>query len=198
VNQERTAILDRVSELGLRFDALRSGAVRYVTPHFEAVSLRAAMNGAAIPVAWRRGDALLFKREDSVRSVPLPRVRDAKWLEVAFGPVRIKLSEQPTGPELGSLTQGDVLTNVSRRDPIRKLIGMWTSGNRIFTVAKPDLLCRLIDLCNTDLINNVFSLRNSLLHADALQIDRERATRMYEILSTELAEHRACGGREDG
>jgi hypothetical protein len=198
VNEERVTLLDRVSQLGLEFHTLRSGAVRYVMPHFEAVSLRAAMNGAAIPVTWRRGDVLLFDRMSGSYPISLPRPRDAKWQEVKFGPVRIKLAEEPTGPELGALVPGDVLTTVSRRDPIRLRIGLWTSGNRVFTVANPTLLGRLIALCETDLMNGTFTLQCTLCRADNLQIDRDVATRMYNILSIELAEHNGRGGSDNG
>jgi hypothetical protein len=195
VTQERATILDRVSELGLEFRALRSGTVRYVTPHFEAVSLRAAMNGATIPVSWRRGDVLLLKRTSTSYPIPFPRPRDAQWRETTFGPVRIKLAEQPTGPELGNLIPGDVLKTVSRRDPIRKRIGMWTSGNRVFTVANPVVLGELITLCETDLMNEQFTLQSTLSHANDLQVSRNVATLMHDILSTELEEHYRRGGR---
>jgi hypothetical protein len=198
VNEERDTLLNRVSELGLEFHTLRSGAVRYVMPHFEAVSLRAAMNGAAIPVTWRRGDLLLFKRASGSYPIPLPRPRDAKWQEARFGPVRIKLAEEPTGPELGVLVPGDVLKTVSRRDPIRKLIGLWTSGNRVFTVANPILLGRLISLCETDLMSGQFTLQSTLHRAEHLQVDRDVATHLYNILSIELAEHNGRGGSDNG
>jgi hypothetical protein len=194
IGQERTAILNRMSELGLEFHALRSGAVRYIMPHFEAVSLRMSMNGAAIPVTWRCGDVFILRRMSCSHPILLPQPRDVQWQEARFGPVRIKLAERPTGPELGVLVPGDVLETVSRRDPIRKLIGMWTSGNRVFTVANPILLGQFIALCDTDLTNGVFALQSVLHHADVLCIDRGIATRMYEILSTELVEHRERGG----
>lgn len=197
VNQERAVILDRVSSLGLEFRALRSGTVRYVTPHFEAVSLRAAMDGATIPVSWRRGDVLLFERTSISYPIPLPRLRDAQWREITFGPVRIKLAEQPTGPELGSLTPGDILKTVSRRDPVRKRIGLWTSGNRVFTVANSVTLGELITLCETDLRNEQFALQRTLRHAEKLRISRDVAARMYEILWTELTEHYQRGGRNN-
>lgn len=192
VEQERALLLDRVS-LGLDLHALRSGAVRYLTPHFEAVSLRAAAREASIPTSWRRGDVLLFKRLNRTVTT-LPRsTQETQWREVHFGPVRIKLAEQPTGTDVGSLVQDDVLATVSRRDPVRKRVGMWTSGNRIFTLANPLAIGRLIALCNTDLMKSSFSLRNTLARADTLGISHDVATRLHHILFTELMEHRQYG-----
>jgi hypothetical protein len=114
VEGERRTLLERVPELGLELHALRSGAVRYVTPHFEAASLRAAALGAPIPTNWRRGDILLLKRTSQARPARHDTVLDRQWTEVSFGPVRIKLTVRPTGHDLDSLVPGNVLTTVTR------------------------------------------------------------------------------------
>jgi hypothetical protein len=194
VGQERALLLDRVSALGLDLHALRSRGVRYVTPHFEAVSLRAAACGAAIPTSWRRGDVLLFKRSTRPVATFRPSTHDPKWREVRFGSVRVKLAGQPTGSDVGSLVPGDVLTTVSRRDPVRKRIGLWTSGNRVFTLANPPLIGQLIALCDTDLMNNTFDLQHTLGHAEALDVSHAVATRLHNVLLVELSEHRQHGG----
>lgn len=194
VEQERALLLDRVSVLGLDLHALRSGAVRYLTPHFEAASLRAAAREAGIPTSWRRGDVLLFKRLNSPVIFFRHSTQKAQWREVHFGPVRIKLAEQPTGTDVGSLVQGDVLATVSRRDPVRERVGMWTSGNRIFTLANPLAVGQLITLCNIDLMKSSFSLHNTLAHADTLDVSHSVATRLHHVLIIELAEHRQYGG----
>jgi hypothetical protein len=171
--------------------------VRYLTPHFEAVSLRAATWGAGVPTSWRRGDVLIFKRLSSFVATFRDSPQDTQWREVCFGPVRIKLAEQPTGTDVGSLVQGDVLATVSRRDPVRKRIGMWTSGNRILTLANPLVIGQLIILCNTDLMKNVFSPHNTLAHADTLGVSRDVAARLHHVLLVELTEHRQYGGTRD-
>ncbi|MGH3770487.1 MAG: hypothetical protein ACRDRW_03660, partial [Pseudonocardiaceae bacterium] len=181
---------------------LRSGGVRYLTPHFEAVSLQAAACGASIPTSWRRGDVLLFKRLS--RSVTVfqhsahdPLSAGRQWREVHFGPVRVKLAERPTGTDVGSLVHGDVLTTVSRRDPVRKRVGMWTSGNRVFTLANPLAISQLIILCDGDLMENLFSLPNTLAHADTLGVSHDVAKRLHHALLVELTEHRKYGGTHD-
>lgn len=198
VTQERSVALKQLGALGLEFHRLYSGAVRYATPHFEAVSLRAAVDGVAIPLGWRRGDVLLLKRTESgLPAVSLQPSNDS-WREVTFGPVRIKLAIRSTGVELGSLVPGDVLTTVSRRDPVRPHIGMWTSGNRIFTVANPDAIAKLIRMCEADLMAGQFDVDNVAANAGQLRLDSGVAGRLYAILSTELAEHTQLGGFEDG
>lgn len=197
VEQERALLLDRVSALGLDLHTLRSGGVRYLTPHFEAISLRAAACGAGVPASWRRGDVLVFKRLGSFVAAFRDSPQGAQWREVCFGPVRIKLAEQSTGADFGSLVQGDVLAIVSRRDPVRKRIGMWTSGNRIFTLANPLAIGQLIILCNDDLIKNVFSPHKTLAHADTLGVSHDVARRLHHVLFVELTERRKYGGTRD-
>lgn len=194
VEQERALLLDRVSALGLDLHVLRSGGVRYLTPHFEAVSLRAAARGVNIPTSWRRGDVLIFKRLSSSVATIQNSAQDTPWREVRFGPVRIKLAEQSTGTDVGSLVQGDVLATVSRRDPVRRRIGMWTSGNRVFTLANPLVIFQLITLCNADLMKNAFSPHNTLAHAGTLGVSHDVATRLHHVLLVELTEHRQYGG----
>ncbi|MGH3852688.1 MAG: hypothetical protein ACRDR6_04155 [Pseudonocardiaceae bacterium] len=194
VEEERALLLDRVSALGLDLYALRSGGVRYLTPHFEAVSLRAATCGASIPTSWRRGDVLLFKRLSGPVTILQHSAHGQQWREVHFGPVRVKLAERPTGTDVGSLVHGDVLTTVSRRDPVRKRIGMWTSGNRIFALANPLTIGQLITLCDGDLMENAFSLHNTLVHANTLGVSRDVAARLHHVLLVELTEHRKYGG----
>jgi len=165
VDQERAVLLDRASALGLDLHAVQSRGVRYVTPHFEAISLRAAAYGTVIPTGWRRGDVLLFKRSTRPSTIFRPLIHDPKWREARFGPVRVKLAEQPTGSDVGSLVPGNVLVTVSRRDPIRSRIGLWTSGNRVFTIANPLLIGQLIELCDADLMDDKFDLQHEAYSA---------------------------------
>jgi hypothetical protein len=95
---------------------------------------------------------------------------------------------------MGSLVEGDVLTTVSRRDPVRKRIGMWTSGNRVFTPTNPLAIGQLIALCNNDLMKNVFTPHNTLAHAETLGINHDVSTRLHHVLLLELTEHRQYGG----
>ena len=190
VTDERNALLAALPSLGLVPGEVRSGAVRYLMPHFEALSLRAAAGDTPIPTRWRRGDLLILDRVGSVLRPPQRHVEGQTWREVTFGPVRIKLGEHPTGDDLGELVAGDILTNVSRRDPIRERVGFWTSGNRVFTLRSPEAIGQLVSMCETDLMAAQFSLPKILTHAEALGINATVATRLFNLLHAELSEHR--------
>jgi len=194
VDHERVALLEVVSSLGLRVDAVQSAAVRYVTPHFEAVSLRAAGHGVSIPTSWRRGDVLLLKRTDATIPPDRAATFGQEWHEVSFGPVCLKLSRLPTGLDLGELVAGDILPTVSRRDPLQRRIGLWTSGNRVFTVEHPDAIGELVKLCDADLASQRFSLSRTIAQARTLGLGSDVATRLFAVLRTELAEHTQLGG----
>ncbi|MGH3718356.1 MAG: hypothetical protein ACRDRI_05830 [Pseudonocardiaceae bacterium] len=111
--------------------------------------------------------------------------------------MRVKLAERPTGTDVGSLVHGDVLATVSRRDPARKRVGMWTSGNRVFTPANPLAIGQLITLCDGDLMENLFSPPNTLAHADTFGVSHDVAARLHHVRLVELAEHRKLGGTHD-
>ena len=137
---------------------------------------------------------LVFNRLRGSVATVQASAQDTQWREVRFGPVRIKLAERPTGADLGFLVRGNVLATVSRRDPVRKRIGMWTSGNRVFTLTNSLVIGQLINLCNTDLARDVFSLQNTLAHAGALGVSRDVASRLHHVLLVEITEHRKYGG----
>lgn len=105
-----------------------------------------------------------------------------------FGPVRIKLRRTET-PDLGSLVPGDVLDTVSRRDLIRTRIGIWTSGNRVFSLEDPASIGRLIELCHTDVAQSQFTLEQTLGHARTVGVDRRIARQLFDPLLIELQEH---------
>lgn len=197
VAQERDQLLESVAAVGLELSALRSGAVRYATPHFEAVSLQAAAQGFPVPVSWRKGDVLELTRTDSPPAGTAAGTGQREWREVRFGPVRLKLAQEPTGPDLGRITPQDVLPTVSRRDPLRTRIGLWTSGNRVFTLQHPDLITDLIARCERDRAAGQFTLSHTVTHAQTLGVGEDTAVRLFQLLRIELDEHPHSGGPTD-
>jgi hypothetical protein len=153
-----------------------------------ALPLRAAAPDLLIPTDWRLGDVLtLEKISDNVAYGP--RVRPAEtWQEVTFGPVRIKL-RRTEPPNLGSLVPGDILDTVSRREPIRQRIGLWTSGNRVYTLADPAAIGRLIQQCHTDVMRSRFTLKRILSHGRTVGVGRRVARQLFDLLLIELQEH---------
>lgn len=121
------------------------GGLTYATPFFERNALAAAGVGNA-PHDWRRGDLVILRkiRDHSVRAQTGASAK-RRWREVAVGAMRLFVRvDQPLGPaadgELRPVAAGEVLPTVSRRDPRRRRAAVWTSGNRAFAAARPDLV----------------------------------------------------------
>ena len=76
-----------------------------------------------VPADWRVGDVLALQKISDTTTLLKGSTSTESWQETTFGPVRIKLRRTEV-PNLGSLVPGDVLDTVSRRDPIRKRIGL--------------------------------------------------------------------------
>lgn len=194
VTEERAALMDELPRLGFACHGIDTAQVRYTMPRFEANSLKAAEPDLVVPDDWRTGDLLtLEKLREAIPQCSLAAVTEC-WHEVAFGPVRIKL-RQTRGPDIGTLVPGDILRTVSRRDPIRQHIGMWTSSNRVYTVEHPHRIGGLIDLCHADLMRSQFTLSRTLNHAQSLGACRSVARRLFDSLLIELQEHVLESGR---
>ena len=188
VSEEREALLTDLPGLGLVCTKIQAGVLRYRTPHFEAMSLRLAPGGAYIPADWRKGDLLILRKMAQVDHEESVTASEDVWSEAQFGPVRIKL--RVSGEiDLGDLVSGDVLDNVSRRDPVRKCIGFWTSGNRAYTLAHPSVIGDFVDLCHTDFMASRFTVSQAAKHAETLCIPEPILRKLLDILLIELEEH---------
>jgi hypothetical protein len=151
---------------------------------------------AAIPLILSRTNGLQEPRGGPVGNAPSslePPVHIESWRETTFGPVRIKL-RRTEGPNLASLVPGDVLDTVSRRDPVRSRIGLWTSGNRVFSLDEPEAIGRLIELCHNDVMQSQFALQRTLSHARTVGISRRIARQLFNLLLIELQEHTPMRG----
>jgi hypothetical protein len=127
--------------VGLVVEATHPLALTYATPFFEANAL--AVQGVRVPHDWRRGDLVLMRKVGSThRPFSMESVRRERWVEVEIDRMRlfVRREGRMDGETacLRSLTEGDVLGAVSRRDPVRKRASVWTSGNRIFATDNPD------------------------------------------------------------
>lgn len=188
VAEERAALLDELPRLGYACMRIDAACIRYRTPHFEVTSLKATAPDLYVPDDWRVGDALILEKvgEPLAKFAPPPAVE--VWTEVPFGPVRIKLRRtQP--PDLGHIVPGDVLDTVSRRDPIREQIGLWTSGNRIFSLDNPETFSRVIAQCHADVMQSQFSSSSTLSHAREAGLEDPIARRLFDLLLIEIQEH---------
>jgi hypothetical protein len=74
-----------------------------------------------------------------------------EWREFVINNVRIRVSinsEVPTvqcNPQLVSLVEGDILSSVSTRHPLRAKVKVWTSGNRVFGCEAPAALASVLE-----------------------------------------------------
>ena len=139
---DRTATLNFALRLGLQLISDEPLGLSYETPFFETNALAAA--NLHPPARWRRGDLLIF-RKTRPASRPAPATsRRRDWVEVTVGRMRlfIKGVAADTGGPHGliPIVAGDILASVSRRDPRRRMVSVWTSGNRIFRTDNPRLV----------------------------------------------------------
>jgi hypothetical protein len=194
VEEERVLLLSSAQGLGLDLVRLDGGSLRYVTPHFERMSLGDVKPSVAIPDDWRRGDLLVFKRAEREVVAPTPRAEmEEPWREVSFGPVRIKL-RRAGEVELGEVASGvSRLQTVSRRDPLRAQVGLWTSGNRVRSLENPGGIARLIELCDDDLSDMSFTHQKTRVHAEMIGLDSRVADALFDLLLLEYQEHTAGG-----
>jgi hypothetical protein len=195
IEAERAELLRQLPSIGLALDDVLSGFVRYRMPHFEAMSIRAAMPMVEVPGDWRCGDVMVLTKQEAVHSQVL-RVReiDDDWAEARFGPVRIKLRVSRGGRgDLEEIIEGSRLTTVSRRDPMRAQIGFWTSGNRVYTLRNVKKIEDLVNACNDDLHRMRFGHAGTIERAATMGIPRPVAERLFDVLILELQEHWLMG-----
>jgi hypothetical protein len=145
--QEWSRTLAWTRQLGLNLLQEEVAALPYTTPPFERNALHAE-GLYMISEDWRRGNLAVFVRTQ-LAHVPRPQpIDDAAWAEEVLLGMRIRIRPQPAGgfqnPTLKSLVPGDVLPSVSRRDPRRQFVDVWTSGNRIFACPGRHVLRQIV------------------------------------------------------
>lgn len=150
---DRQATIAFARRLGLIMIDHSPLAIAYETPFFERNALAAA--GINPPPQWRRGDLVAFRKAcGSTRLPPASSARRRDWIEVGIG--RMRLFIRGTGESrsddgsLIALVEGDILPTVSRRDPRRRLVNVWTSGNRIFRTDNPQLVLEAAISCASE------------------------------------------------
>ena len=137
--QERKQVFEIAMAYGLSLVAMESHVAHYYTPQFEQESL--AIKGIDAK-NWRRGDLAMFISDGTClpENIAL-RVEEGRWLELIVSKIKVKVrvkDEDPDtyiSPELLDFADGKVaLPTVSRRDPIRNEIDLWTSTQRGFKI----------------------------------------------------------------
>ena len=145
---ERARIGEAAAGFGLELVSVHPGILRYLTPFFEWNALRAS--GVIGPsLALRRGDLAIFARNGRAAGTPRPLAPDeGRWIEESLGRTRFRLREDVragfSDPVLRSMVANDVLPTVSKRDPRRAEVDVWTSGNRVFQCQGTSVLAAII------------------------------------------------------
>lgn len=144
VTAERDASLTWASALGLDLQEIRRNTVGYRSPPFERAALEAAGLGD-LPGDWRRGDLLILRAERPADPVAVAKpLQASEWVPIPAGPTQIRVRAGRTGtvldPRFFSVVDGDVLPTVSRRDPRRDLVDVWTANQRVYGCANTDAL----------------------------------------------------------
>jgi hypothetical protein len=138
---ERDAILEAAASGG-KVEVIEE-AIAYETPLFESEALRAS--GIAQCGDWRRADLVLV-RKTSGHIAELTELRPGRcasdWLTYLIGSQVVKLRKtaaavsRTEGLPIRSVpgTADFVYSSISARDPVRPLIDLWTSRNRVARV----------------------------------------------------------------
>lgn len=196
-DQENVDLLEWAASGGLDLVERRTGAVRYQTPPFERASHRAAGLGG-IPGDWRVGDLAQFElRKPMGYSRPDAPNDQTAWhaLEVDGVPIwirkRLDDGARIDADLLRSITPDDVLHTVSRRDPIRAEVDLWTSLNGVWGSSHPSVL-RAICEASITAIDPVSAVAEGLGRTlDATEQDHVRtaADDLSGIVQQEREEH---------
>lgn len=148
IASERREFRDAVTALGLEMKVIRRNWLTYSTPPFEMNALGAA-GWDDPPRDWRRGDfAILRARGSAIGPRPCVGRSPVGWDEVMLGWTRIRVLPGDSGPgfdpSLRPLVPGDVLDDVSSRNPVRDAVNVWTSGNRIYHTRTPSTVLAML------------------------------------------------------
>jgi hypothetical protein len=143
--EDRVQLFKLFAKLSVNILSIVPDAIHYDTPYFEENAL-AASGYPNVPKTWRRGDLFVLEKARNAVDFELGLpTRQRGWHEVVIGRMRLFVTKKEpchdaAMHELRSIVAGDVLPTVRRADPRRKHANVWTSGNRIFTAARPDLV----------------------------------------------------------
>ena len=97
---------------------------------------------------WRFGDlCILEKVSEATGEDSVDREEHPRWYEVNLDGCRVRFSRtvrREGDVSLKTVVPGDILPTVSRRDPRRSSVSVWTSGNRVFACGDPVRLCKAL------------------------------------------------------
>jgi hypothetical protein len=180
---ERTNILANAVRAALLVRNEAPLALRYETPPFEAAAFAAA-GLPVVPSAWRRGDLLTLEKV-SWHKPAVPTVPDEGWRFVRINEIPLAVrpsvaaSDCPFEPAFVDAT----LPTVSRRHPARAVAALWSSRNRIYASAEPELLTSVVEALAGRPTTEACALRRKQENAKVI------ANGVQELVRLERKEH---------
>jgi|SRR5579862_105007 len=195
LDREREFIFRWIGKLGLKVVSLEERGAEYLSPPFERNAL-AACGLSNLPTTWRHG-AVLHLAAPSLRRVPRPNTLEEKpWAEEVLQGVRFRIRHGQNGkfqsPFLRSIVSGDILPTVSRRDPRRRLVDVWTSGNRVYKCSGSGILVQVLRAMATGVKPEgavTEYVGRSLTHRE-LKLIGMATSQVSGIIQLEAADHR--------
>jgi hypothetical protein len=185
---ERARILASAEKYGTV--TLEEGEVRYDTPLFETRALEAA--GVVLDGPWRQADLVRLRVDalpvykPSFQSSWECHSQDADWDTFVIGPQVVKLRRSAIasahthylGHALGVIENlgGYDYASVSRREPNRSAIDLWTSRNRVAAVHEHALVKAALQS-----LSATWTLHPSTL-AKSSQLSQRDAKELLELL----------------
>lgn len=204
MNHERAEFVDWARKAGIALVLDAPGALGYLSPSFERAAYAAA-GLPGVPVDWRSGDLLTFTAnpEPGGLLVPRPTVGEhEQWTQYSLREIPIWVRSHPwlaedpidvgeATPLLESIVEGDVLPSISRREPMRAAVSVWSSRNRVLATSNlpaVHALCAALQ----DLEDPVFALSartGGALTPGQLENVGGAAERLLALANLERAEH---------
>jgi len=136
---ERQQVMKGAMALGLSLIDFQSQLAQYLTPLFESEAL--AEKGIQAK-NWRRGDLAIFLTDGETEPQNgLAAIEPFQWNEAIINKVKVKIKIKHESraayitPRVTPLSGGaNRLASVSRRDPIRNEVDLWTATHQGFSV----------------------------------------------------------------
>lgn len=202
IESELKRFFEQSKQLGLVMTNEQKGILPYTSPPFEINALKAE-NFHDVTREWRRGDLAVFvKKEDNlIKRPPIALDLEEKWTEEIVQGVRIKLKSYDDlefkDPRLLTVVKNNIFPSVSRREPRRGLVDVWTSGNRVFACEGRFVLQAILqELASGKSATAVLSkkLNRNLTREEKNLIDNSRK-QLIKIINTEREENYVFANR---
>lgn len=191
--QERKRVFEIAMSYGLSLVSMDTQVAHYYTPQFEQETLT---NKGIDAKNWRRGDLALFVSDGTrlPENIAL-RVEGGQWQELIISKIKVKVrvkDENPNeyvSPELLDFADGNVaLPTVSRRDPIRSEIDLWTSTQRGFKIKGRKAIWKIVEGIRDNLsLEDIFeSVRQAYPSAEVPDSEKPIVEKVWRELRTHL------------